>query len=135
MMLKARELDALVAERVEDLPVVWEADPFRVPDRRLDPRYPWVKGERDGRTYERTSVKRYATEWGAMRDVVEAMRKHGWSFRLWSGSLEGGEKTYYAAFTPEGETKEGVNPALQMEGRDAPLAVARAALLAITNSA
>ena len=76
--LQPRELDALVAEKVEGLPVVWAPDPHRVPDRRLTDHHPWLNGNANGHEYSWEPVKRYSTDWSIMKRVIEAMKADGW---------------------------------------------------------
>lgn len=136
--LSPRELDALIAEKVEGLPVVWAPDPFRVPDRRLSGRFPWLKSSVNGLDYDWSPVKRYATDWSIMRRVIEAMHERGWSCQLRSylsdNSRDNGS-AYHARFTPNNCPVRGGESEFEMPGEEAPLAIARAALWAIEESA
>ena len=137
-VLPTRELDALVAKNIEGLPVVWGPDPFRVPDRRLTDHHAWINGIIDERRYDWAPVKRYSTDWNAMQLVIEAMYKQGWKLHLWSGISPDNSLQYSMVYHAEFAPLDGTNglrfPEDGMQGMDAPLVVARAALWTIEES-
>jgi hypothetical protein len=138
MLLPAQELDALVAKNIEGLPVVWGPDPFRVPDRRLTNHHAWINGTVDGQSYDWEPVRRYSTDWNAMKFIIEAMCRHGWRLHLWTkmspDNASQSSVGYHAEFVSLHDLNGNSHPECQMCGEDAPFAVVRAALFTIEES-
>lgn len=133
--LPLRKLDALVAERVDGLSVVWAPDPYRVPDRRLTDHHPWLKQDLDRQPPSWTPVLRYSTDWNTVPAVILSMEKLDMWCQLRAGQsseqIADDENRYQAFFMPHCLDGNQHGFRFTMSGSDAPLAIARAAILAI----
>ena len=111
---------------------MWGPDPYPVPDRRLTDRQPWINGTADGRTYDWVPVRRYSTDWSAMKRIIEAMYRHSWRLHLCSSVSTRDQPynrlVYYADFTRIDSLDCNSLPEYGMHGEDGPLVVVRAAV-------
>lgn len=137
--MKPRELDAFIAEHLEGFPLVWAADPFRVPDRRLTDVHPWIHGIVGDRRFEWKPVAKYSSDWREMERLIAKMHEHGWDFVFVSKRRQdhdsGGKIFYCAAFVTAGAVLPDLDAVDFSEGDILPLAVSRAAVAALKNTA
>lgn len=84
-MKAGRELDALVAEKVMGLPVVWSSEPYVIlGGTRREGRFPYLKGRAHGCDYDWAEVPHYSTDIGAALTVAEHMHAQGWHYEVGS---------------------------------------------------
>jgi hypothetical protein len=112
-----RELDALVAEKVMELKVDYEFSDV------LEPRVPFLVDKYDEWGY----LPNYSTDIAAAWEVVEFLRRKFWSTNIvcWDYSVKWVVTCEYR--TGHGEPKK----TLYADADTAPLAICRAALLAV----